>query len=565
MTEVRGYRDVAVAALLDLLDALGLDTVPELGPVGTFVPAVERLAADRPVVFIVDGFDLAGPSTRRVLMEAATREHIALLAGFREHFTGDKRAGFDATIEVTTLAPDRNARRAVLRRRLAGLSPEIRETLAIVAVAGDGVGAQALRELRVTAGLAGAFARNVLCSTPDGAVAFVDPELRALVIADMPAGIRDERHHALGHVLAGLGAVEDAARHLVAAAEIEPGAAVRTARAAATAATASGAHHDAAAWLSQARDCCRDARTEIAITIELGDALRLAGDPAHVDPAPTGRRAGPPPRRRRAARRSGVRAPATRRHDRQHGVDPTIDELLERALRQLKDKRQIALVRGAASLAFSMTGAAERSRSLFLAAERGADDPLTRRRVLPFAYMATGSPRDLDRRRGHADELLALAAEHEDPVAAFEGLHLAASVQLQDAHGEALRRTHRAMSALVDRVGDVGRRWALHYLAAAIAHLDGDGARVEALSSAAFAQFAPVSESRATAVLFGQLCGLRLSQGRVSELRPVLETLVDGQPGVPAWNAALALGTVEEDPRAPWPSPSARSISRNRT
>ena len=48
MTEVRGYRDVAVAALLDLLDALGLDTVPELGPVGTFVPAVEHLAAIAP-------------------------------------------------------------------------------------------------------------------------------------------------------------------------------------------------------------------------------------------------------------------------------------------------------------------------------------------------------------------------------------------------------------------------------------------------------------------------------------------------------------------------------------
>jgi DNA-binding SARP family transcriptional activator len=545
LVEVRGYRDVAVAALLDLLDLLGLETVPELGPVGTFVPAVERLAAQRAVVLLVDGFDAAGPSTRRVLLEAAGRPGIALVAGLHDRSAAAMAADFDTAVVVAD--DDDETQRSARRRRFAALPPQLRATLTAVAIAGNGVTTAALREVGAADGLPGALARDILHATPAGAISFVDDAWRALVVADTPAGIRDELHHALGRVLARLGSTEDAARHLFAAREIEPPAAVNAARAAAAAASGLGAHDDAVSWLRRAVDCCRDPRTRIAITIELGDALRLSGDATHVA---TLREAADQAARLDdeellgeavfALLQLGGTTVST-------SVDPAVDALLARTLPRLRDQRRIALVRGAASLAFSMTGSAQRSRSLFLAAEQAATDPATRRRVLPFAYMGLGAPADLDRRRELTAELLALANAADDPVAAYEGLHLAASVALQDGDGVGLRRTHQEMTALVDRVGDVGRRWALHYLAAAIAHLDGDGARVEELSRAAFAQFAPVSESRATAVLFGQLFGLRLSQGRVSELRPVLETLVPGQPGTP-WNAALALSMAQADP-----------------
>jgi len=545
VAEVRGYRDVAVAALLDLMDLLGLDLVPELGPVGTFVPAVERLAAQGPVVLVVDGFDAAGPSTRRVLLDAADRPGVALVAGLRGESVDAVAADFDVRILVA--GHEDEARRAALRRRFAGLPRELRETLTAVAIAGDGVGGAALRELGADAGLAGAIARDLLRSTVSGAISFADGELRALLAADTPTGVRVELHHALGVVLARHGALEDAAGHLLAGSEIEPAAAVRAARAAAAAAGGAGAHHDAAAWLRRAADACRDDRTRIAVAIELGDALRLAGDASHVAVL---REAAEEAMRRDDEELLGEAAFALLQlggTTANTGVDPAMEDLLERTLSRLRDQRWTAVVRGAASLAYSMTGQAERSRSLFLTAEAEATDPATRRRVLPFAYLALGTPADLDRRRGLTEELLALGAEHDDPIATYEGLHLAASVHLQEADGPAVRRRHREMTALVDRVGDVGRRWALHYLAAAIAHLEGDAARTEQLSSAAFAQFAPVSESRATAVLFAQLFGLRLSQGRVPELRPVLETLVTGQPGTP-WNAALALSLADADP-----------------
>jgi hypothetical protein len=48
-------------------------------------------------------------------------------------------------------------------------------------------------------------------------------------------------------------------------------------------------------------------------------------------------------------------------------------------------------------------------------------------------------------------------------------------------------------------------------------------------------------------VLFGQLFGLRLSQGRTAELAPALETLAIQQPA-PPWNAALAVAIADTDP-----------------
>lgn len=541
MIRVQGYRDVAVAALLDLLDLLGIDPVPALGPVGTFVPAIARLAGHRPVVLLVERFDAAGPSTRRVLLEAARLDGVTLVAGARSAQAGE----FDASVTLVDQYDD--ARAGELRRRFATLPRGQREALTAVAIAGDGVPTAVLAMLGVAGALGDALDGGLLVRTPTDGVGLADGTLRELVLADTPSGVRDELHHALGHVLADRGAREQAAFHLLAAAAIEPPAAVAAARAAAAAASAAGAHHDAVAWLEQAVPSCHDEREQIALQIALGDALRLAGDPAHV----------------------GVLHAAADRAERQRDdellgeaafallalggttvsteTDPGAETLLSRAVARISDERLVALVKAAGSLAYSMTGSAERSRQLFLEADAVATPPAVRMRVLPFAYMSLGLPDDLPVRRRRTEELLALGAAHGDPVATYEGLHLAFTVHLQDGAGVALRGRYAEMTALVDRVGDVGRRWALHYLAAALAHLDGELDESERLSHAAFAQFAPVSPSRATAVLFGQLFGLRLAQGRVAELHPALEQVVADQPGVPAWHAALALSLVDVD------------------
>ena len=542
LVRAQGYRDVAVAALLDLLDLLGIDPEPALGPVGSFVPALETLARRRPVVLLVEGFDAAGPSTRHALLEAARLEGVALVAGAGR----EPAERFDAVVRLADRRDD--ARDARLRRRLAALPAATRDALTAAAVAGDGAPGAVLADLGFADGLDAAVAEGLLVRAADDGVGVADEALAAVVLADAPTGILEELHHALGHALARRQAREQAARHLLAAAAIEPPAAVAAARAAARGATEAGAHADAAAWLERAIAVSRDERERLALEIELGDARRLAGDPGHVDlladAARRAERAGDDALLAEALfalLALGGTTVST-------AIDPRIDALLSRAVARIGDARLVALVKAAGSLAWSMTGQADRSRRLFEEALATPAPPEIRRRVLPFAYMALGLPGDVDARRRCADELLALGAEHDDAVARYEGLHLAFSVRLQEGDGPGLRRTHAEMTALVDRVGDVGRRWALQYLSAALAHLDGDLDAAERHAGSAFAQFAPVSESRATAALFGQLFGLRLVDGRVAELRPALEQLVADQPGVPAWNAALALSLVEADP-----------------
>jgi DNA-binding SARP family transcriptional activator len=542
MVRVQGYRDVAVAALLDVLDLLGIDPVPALGPVGTFVPAMAELAQQRPVALLVEQFDAAGPSTRRVLLEAAQLEGVALVAGARSGPTD----GFAAVIEVADGHDD--ARVPGLRRRFAALSPAVRDVLIAVAVAGDDVPIDLLGRLGVADALDDAVAEQLLTRTADDRAAFCDGALAAVVQADTPSGVQQELHHALGHLLRHHNAREQAAQHLLAAAAIEPPAAVAAAGAAAAAATEAGAHEDAAAWLEQAIAVCGDERTRVALQIRRGDALRLAGDPGHVEVLRT---AADHAERLRdeellgeatfALLALGGTTVSTTTH-------PDVEAVMSRALANLRDERQVALVQAAGSLAYSMTGRADRSRHLFLQAEAARVPPAVRIRVLPFAYLALGLPGDLDARRRHADELLTLAQEQNEPAAIYEGLHLALTVDLQDANGAGVRARHASMLELVDRVGDIGRRWALHYTGAALAHLDGDLDESERLTQAAFTQFAPVSPSRAAAVLYGQLFGLRIAQARLAELAPALEQLVADQPGVPAWNAALALSVAQTDP-----------------
>src|SRR5690606_32560742 len=102
------------------------------------------------------------------------------------------------------------------------------------------------------------------------------------------------------------------------------------------------------------------------------------------------------------------------------------------------------------------------------------------------------------------------------------------------------------MHGLIDLVGDVGRRWQLLYLSAALAHLDGDLEAAEDLAWRALQLLAPVSPARAAAAFHAQVLALRLAAGRLGEVTGILRTLVADQPAIPAWHAALALCLAHE-------------------
>jgi DNA-binding SARP family transcriptional activator/tetratricopeptide (TPR) repeat protein len=442
----------------------------------------------------------------------------------------------------------------VVRRRLEHLGVTTLAAVEVAAACGPEVPRLVLDVLAPASGFAAAVAAGLLITRPGDVVGFRHGAVQRVVDSDLPPGRRMEIRHAAGLMLERAGApAVTVAPLLLSARELDPVRAVASARRAAAEATTQGGHRDAAFWCEQAIDAARELGERgtalvVAAVIAQGDALRLAGDPEHVRVlAEATELAG-------AMDDGGLLCEAAfallqlGATTESGSANETAVRLAERAMELAPDTERRAEVAAAASLAYSMSGEAGRCRELFIEAETAATSPPARRRVLPFAFLGLGLPADLDHRDAVARELLELASDADDPVARFEGLHLDFSVGLQRADGPRARRALAEMEALVDRVGDIGRRWALLYQMAAVAHLDDELDRAERLSDEALAIFSPVSASRAFAVYGGQLLALRLAQGRLVELAPVLEVLVADQPGVPAWHAALALSLVDADP-----------------
>ncbi|MDT0202993.1 BTAD domain-containing putative transcriptional regulator [Nocardioides sp. AE5] len=589
--------------LLDLIDDLGVEADHDRGVLGAFLEAVRHRAMHRPVALLVDDWQHTGPSTRSALRSAADLPRVTVVLG--AHGAPDPAEG-GTVVELTGLDPesvarmvaadpavdpgvdplelhrlsggnpllvevllhaDRDAAGAgpgltpvldqVFAARISDLSRPERQLLEIAAIAGDGAPVALVdavwRGEGPTQWPAG------LVEEHEGLVRFRHPALRTAAYRQVDAGRRSEIHHALGSAAERHRApTATVAAHLVEAADLDPVAAYDAVMRAGEDATVAGLHQDAAAWFHRAQDLVRHGthpeRDRWLARIAEGDALRLSGDPRHVDllleAAQAAIALGETDLLARAAyallqlgATSDVADPPAR-------VRTVIDAALE-----IADDEVSAPLRAAASLTWSLSGNAATSRELFVAAERAAVTDEARRRTLPFAYMALGLPGDLAEREQIGRELLGLGRDAADPVASFEAHHLLFSAGLQRGDGRGVRRSLAAMNDLVDRVGDVGRRWQLLYQRATIAHLQGDDAAAEKLSEDALTMFQVVSPNRALAAYFGQVFAIRMTQGRTGELSEVLRGLVDEQPGIPAWHAALALslastGSAEDRPAA---------------
>ena len=446
-----------------------------------------------------------------------------------------------------------------VREHLADLSASARRVMAAAAVIGRperellellvGPCERELEEAR-TAGLLAAA---------DGELSFAHALHREAAEASIPVGVRLELHDAAGRVLAQHrpGAVDEIAHHHLEAAAIDPDAARAAALAAARARAAAHAHREAADMYAAARGLVEPARHSdgewLDVGIEHGECLRLTGDPAGRavlwDVAHRALEVSDDDRFGRAVLclcRLGMTTEAGE-------VDEPVRELAERALTQTSDDVVRAELAGAMSLLLSFDGDPGRCRSMFLGAEsiaRSVGDPALIGRVLPFAYLGLARREDIDRRSEIAEELVGLGDRAGDHLALFEGLHLRFAVRVQRAE-RGFERDLARMREIVERQDDVGRTWAVGYCSAVVAHLAGDLDEADALNEATLARAtAGIAASRALAVYGAQLLGLRTDQQRLAELVPLLTPLVDAQPGVPAWRAALAASSAAAGDRA---------------
>jgi DNA-binding SARP family transcriptional activator len=570
-----------VTLLVDDIHLAGPSTVDALVTVANEpgVSVVVSSVADHPIVAALNGRVATVPPLEphevHTLVTAALgrplRDDDPTIAWYSA-MTGGNPAMLECLVEssmgssVASAPVTSDAARDMVRRRLSLLSPDGRAAVEVAAVLGATCTLDLLDELTGGRGADGAVAAGILVRSSDsddsgiggpsddpGRLVFRHGALERIVLGDLPPGRRSDLHyHAARWLHAHEGSAEAIATHAVAADGIAPLETAQFVIDAAQEARCRGAHREAADWYERAITMAQRAgtpgtRTAVASTIALADALRLLGDADHGD-------------RLLAAAEAAVTLGDGNLIGEatfallQLGESSDSGDLHDRAVTFAERHRHLvtdphlgACIDGASSLAHSLTGAPERCRQLFLDAVAASDDERTRRAVLPFAYLALGHPRDSDHRARLAEELVILGRAAGDPVALFESMQLSFSVAIQRADGLGLRSHLAEMESLVERVGDIGRRWALTYQQAALAHIDGRLDDAEALATDALTLFSAISPGRAVAAYGGQLLGIHLVRGTLAELTDTLRSMVADSPNIPAWNAALALSLVDTD------------------
>jgi class 3 adenylate cyclase len=188
-------------------------------------------------------------------------------------------------------------------------------------------------------------------------------------------------------------------------------------------------------------------------------------------------------------------------------------------------------------------------RALALARESGDD------RVLPYVlrdhFHATWAADTLAVRRLAAQEMMALAERVEDPLARVWALdrtvHAAAEQgSLTEAAGALAQ-----LLALTQQLGQPGLRWPATYYAAGLALMAGELDEADRLMETALRFGERAGEPDTVVVYLGQVCLLRVEQGRADEIVGMLELAASENPGIPAFEAGLAatlcdIGRAEE-------------------
>lgn len=447
---------------------------------------------------------------------------------------------------------------AVLQRRLDDLSAGARRALDDAAVAGTAVSIELLAARGLAAATDECVASGVLRRAGVDTLTFTHGLVRQFVYDSIPTGRRIEVHDAIAaHAEYSDMAPAIVAHHRLAAVELAPKCAVDAAHAAGADAATLGAFTEALDWYDRADEASKlvvddRARHRLGLrtAIRRGDVRRLLGEPEHDVELLAVARAALDDGDLDLIAEATVAVLELGATSRAGGVDDAVVAVADRAMDLLAEHRSWPAVAAAYSGVLGMAGDPQRCASLYDAAEGQAASDADLTIVLPFAYLAVGRPDQLARRATITARLLTVADRLDDPTTHFEARHLQFSCAMQTGDGQLLRQAHQEMETLISRTGSTGRRWAVAYQRAAIAHLEDDLATAELNTEAALGIFGGVSPSRALAAYGSQLLMIRFAQGRTDELAPTLADLARDQPGVPAWHAAAALALCETDPHA---------------
>ena len=465
--------------------------------------------------------------------------------------------------------------REVVHRRVERLGEGCRRALTTAAVIGRDFDVELLR--------------RVVPDPDDALIDLLDAAAQASLLQERPerAGWFSFAHNLINHTLYdGLGAtrrahlhrhvaealedlcgdepgrrVGELARHWTAAtAPVEAGKAVHYSRRAGEQALAELAPDEAVRWFAQARELLERMpghgtaeRCDLAIC--LGEAQRQAGQPAFretlLGASGLAQELNDPDRAARAALANnrgfasafgevdGERIAAIERAlELDHGADPA--------------RRARLLALQAMELQFDPDH--ERRRALAeeaLALARTAGDE----RILPYVlrdhFHALWSADTLGARRRTAREMDGLAERVDDPLARIWALDRTIHAAAEAGMVARAREASALLLARTDELGQPGLRWHAAYYAAGLAQVSGDLDGAGRLAEGAVALGRQAGEERdAIVVYLGQICVVRVEQGRPEEIVEMLEQAVAQNPGIPAFEAGLS-STLCEVGRVP--------------
>jgi DNA-binding winged helix-turn-helix (wHTH) protein/tetratricopeptide (TPR) repeat protein len=227
-------------------------------------------------------------------------------------------------------------------------------------------------------------------------------------------------------------------------------------------------------------------------------------------------------------------------------VDTTFIGLLEDALQALGDAETALGARTMARLAWALYGVpGSRPRRVRLSRQavdmaRRVGDGATLAWALHDRHWATWGPADLEDRLAVAGELVQIAQQLGNREMALQGhvLRVADLLELGDLTG-----VDAEIDAYSQLAGELRQPWYTWYVLrfqAMRALLDGRLADAEGLVEEALAAGRRVDAHAAELVHGWQIAALRIEQGRLGEMEPVLRALIAQYPALPSWRCALA-------------------------
>ena len=236
-------------------------------------------------------------------------------------------------------------------------------------------------------------------------------------------------------------------------------------------------------------------------------------------------------------------------------VDSALIALLQEALDGIGDEPAGLRARLLSALAVELQWGTEAERRRRLAGEaltlaRSARDPQALSLVLTQSWvLVDGSTPMVDELMALFDEAESVARDTGNAVAVGDALAMKGFLSACRGDGAAFEANLEAAARINDGLRRPRRNWNTRNQASALAAFRGDLDVAEQLAVEALelGRLANLTDSQMIGIFGGLLYQIRMAQGRIGELVPLLQSRVEISPEVPVWRVALAGALADSD------------------